>query len=338
MTALTRLFVSDNAACVHPRVWDAMRAADGPDMPYDGDALSQALDARFSALFGRECAVIWTSTGTAANALALACLTPPFAGIVCHYDAHVEADEGGAPEFYTHGAKLMLAGGEGAKVTPEGIAKVIDPIRDDVHRVQPHTLALTQATEEGRVYSPGELAALTAFARERGLRVHLDGARFANAVAHLGCAPADAGPAHGIDTLSFGFIKNGGMSAEALVVFDTGLAMEARRRRKRAGQLQSKGRYLAAQLHAMLDDDLWLANGRAANAAAQTIAQAAPDRLLQPVEANEIFMTLTAPEREALRNQGFAFYDWSDSSARFVTCWNTSEEDAGALAAALAAL
>ena len=187
----TRLFVSDNSAAVHPHVWEAMRAADAPDMPYDGDALSKGLDARFSALFGRECAVVWTGTGTAANALALACLTPPYGGIVCHYDAHVEADEAGAPEFFTHGAKLMLAQGEGAKVTPKTVAAVIDPIRKDVHRVQPTTLALTQATEQGLVYTPDELAALTGFARERGLRVHLDGARFANAVAHLGCSPVD---------------------------------------------------------------------------------------------------------------------------------------------------
>jgi len=334
----TRLFVSDNAAAVHPHVWDAMRAADAPDMPYDGDALSQALDARFSALFGRECAVVWTATGTAANALALACLTPPYGGIVCHYDAHVEADEAGAPEFFTHGAKLMLAQGEGARVTPATIAAVIDPIRKDVHRVQPVTLALTQATEQGEAYTPDELAALTGFARERGLRVHLDGARFANAVAHLGCSPADAGPAHGIDSLSFGFIKNGGLGAEALVLFDLSLADECRRRHKRAGQLQSKGRYMAAQLHAMLDDDIWLENGRAANRAAQTIARAAPDRLIGKVQATERFMALSAAERGVLRDQGFVFYDWSDTSARFVTAWNTSAGDAGALAQALAAL
>lgn len=334
----TRLFVSDNSAAVHPHVWEAMRAADAPDMPYDGDALSKGLDARFSALFGRDCAVIWTGTGTAANALALACLTPPYGGIVCHYDAHVEADEGGAPEFFTHGAKLMLAQGEGAKVTPETIAAVIDPIRNDVHRVQPVTLALTQATEQGRVYTPDELAALTDFARERGLRVHLDGARFANAVAHLGCSAAEAAAVQGIDSLSFGFIKNGGMGAEALLLFDTALADQCRRRHKRAGQLQSKGRYMAAQLHAMLDDDIWLENGRAANRAARIVAEAAPERLLDQVDANEVFMRLSAAEREVLRSQGFAFYDWSDTSARFVTAWNTSAGDADALAKALAAL
>jgi threonine aldolase len=331
-------FLSDNAAPVHPAVWDAMRATDETDSPYDGDRLSRALDDEFSRLFGRECAVLWTSTGTAANCLALACLVPPFGGIVCHQEAHIEVDEGGAPGFYTHGAKLLLASGDGAMLTPEAAAAVIDPIRDDVHQVQPRAIAITQASEYGRVYQPEEIAALGRFARERGLRFHMDGARFANAVAHLGCSPANASCAHGVDTLAFGFIKNGGMSAEALVFFEAGMAAEARYRRKRAGQLQSKGRFLAAQLLAMVKDDVWLANARAANDAARAIADAAGDRLMHPVEANEIFMRISAPEAEALRAQGFGFYDWGAGAARFVTAWNTRADDAARLARAIAAL
>ncbi len=329
-------FLSDNAAAVHPNVWDAMRAADAALPPYDNDALSQSLDARFSDLFGREAHVLWVATGTAANCLALATMCEPHGAVVCHREAHIEADEGGAPGFFLHGAKLMLAEGEHAKVTPATVRAVIDPIRPDVHWVQPHALSVTQASESGCVYTPDELTALGALAHERGLGFHVDGARFANAVAHLGCSPAEAaGPC---DALSFGCIKNGAMSAEAIVFFDAGRAALARWRRKRAGHLQSKGRYLAAQLHAMLEGDLWLHNARAANSAAQEIAAGCGDRLLHPVEANEVFAAMTPAECAALREQGFAFYDWGDDAARFVAAWNTRAEDAAALAAAIANL
>ncbi len=330
------LFLSDNAARVHPRVWEAMQAADAPDSPYDGDAVSAALDEKFSALFGRECAALWVATGTAANCLALATMVQPHGGVVCHEEAHIEVDEGGAPGFYLHGAKLLLGQGEGAKLTPDAIRAVIDPIRDDVHQVQPHAISITQASEYGRSYRPDELAQISALARERGLGLHMDGARFGNAAAFLGLPAAEV--AGDVDALSFGFVKNGGMSAEAIVFFDASLSDVARYRRKRAGHLQSKGRYLAAQIHAMLEGDLWLANARAANDAAQEIAGACSDRLMHPVEANELFVNCTAAEREVLRGQGFAFYDWGDDAARFVTAWNTREEDARALATAIAAL
>ena len=177
-------FMSDNAASVPPKVWEALRAADGADSPYDGDALSQRLDARFSELFGREATVLWVATGTAANCLALAPMCPPHGGVVCHREAHIEMDEGGAPGFYLHGAKLLLAGrsdgGDGAKLTPQTIRDVIDPIRDDVHQVQPHAISITQASEYGRSYRPEEIAAIAELARERGLGLHMDGARFAH--------------------------------------------------------------------------------------------------------------------------------------------------------------
>lgn len=329
-------FMSDNAAPVHPKVWDAMRAADIADAPYDGDALSSALDARFSDLFGRECAAIWVASGTAANCLALATMCPPHGGVICHREAHIEVDEGGAPGFFLHGAKLMLADGAAAKLTPGDIAAVADPIRNDVHQVQPHAIAITQASEYGCVYTPAELAALGDFAQARGLGLHMDGARFANAVAGLNCSPADAvGPC---DTLSFGFIKNGGMGAEALILFDPAQADLVKYRRKRAGHLQCKGRYLAAQILAMLEGDLWLANARAANNAAAEIAGACGDRLMHPVQANELFVQLSPAERDALRAHGFDFYDWGADAARFVTAWNTSAQDAAALARAIARL
>ncbi len=329
-------FLSDNAAPVHPKVWEAMRAADNADSPYDGDALSAELDARFSDLFGRECAALWTATGTSANCLALGTMVQPHGAVVCHEEAHIEVDEGGAPGFYLHGAKLMLCEGEGAKLTPQGIAALIDPIRDDVHQVQAHAIAITQASEYGRSYSADELAALTSFAKSRKLGLHMDGARFSNSAAFLGGSAATA--AGGVESLAFGFIKNGAMSAEAVVLFDPERAAEVKYRRKRAGHLQCKGRYLAAQILAMLEDDLWLANARHANAAAAEIASGAADRLMHPVEANELFMRLSPAEREALRAQNFAFYDWGDDAARFVTAWDTRAEDAAALGRAIASL
>jgi len=256
--------------------------------------------------------------------------------VVCHREAHIEVDEGGAPGFYLHGAKLMLADGESAKLTPGAIAAVLDPIRDDVHQVQAHAVSITQASEYGCVYTPDELAALSDFVHGRGLALHMDGARFGNAVAHLGCTPAQA--ATGVDALSFGFVKNGGFGAEAIVFFRPELAQVARYRRKRAGHLQSKGRFLAAQILAMLEGDLWLENARAANAAAAEIAQAAGERLLHPVQANEVFLTLSADERAALRALGFSFYDWGADGARLVTSWNADPGHVSALGRAIRAL
>lgn len=333
---MARAFLSDNAAPVHPRVWAALQAADSSDAPYDGDALSQRLDSAFSETFRREVTVLWVATGTAANCLALSTMVPPHGGVVCHREAHIEVDEGGAPGFYLHGAKLLLAEGPGAKLKPEAIRAAIDPIRDDVHQVQPHAISITQASEYGLSYRPEEIARIATLARDRGLRLHMDGARFANAAAFLGLgAPEAAGD---VDALSFGCVKNGGMSAEAVVFFDLALADLARYRRKRAGHLQSKGRFLAAQLLAMLERELWLENARAANAAAREIAAGCADRLVHPVEANELFVRLAPAEREALRAQGFAFYDWGADAARFVTAWNTREDDARALAAAISGL
>ena len=331
-----RQFLSDNAAPVHPRVWKAMRAADAVDSPYDTDRQSQALDEAFGALFGREVAVLAVATGTAANCLALAAMCPPHGGVVCHKEAHIEADEAGAPGFFLHGAKLMLVDGEGAKIAPDAVAVRLNGIRDDVHQVQPHALSITQASEYGRAYRPAELAALEALAKERGLGLHMDGARFANACAFLGGNAAQT--LGGMDALSFGCVKNGAMSAEAIVFLDPSLADVARYRRKRAGHLQSKGRFLSSQLLAMLDGDLWLANARNANAAAQAIGEGAGERLLHPVEANEVFVTLSPEEREILRSQGFGFYDWGTHAARFVASWDAREDAARALGQAIAAL
>ena len=329
-------FLSDNAARVHPRVWAAMQAADAPDTPYDTDTLSRRMDEAFSALFGRDCAALWVGTGTAANCLALTTMVEPHGGVVCHRESHIESDEGGAPGFYLHGAKLLLADGVGAKLTADGIESVLAGITRGIHQVQAHAISLTQVSEYGLAYAPEELAAIGALAQDRELGLHIDGARFANAVAHLGCTPAEAaGPC---DALSFGCTKNGAMDADAIVFFDPAKADLARRRRKRAGHLHSKGRFLAAQILALIEGDLWLELARGANAAAAEVASGASERLLFTPQSNELFVRLSGVERAALRAQGFAFYDWDDTTIRLVTSWDTRPEHATALGKAIAAL
>ena len=331
-------FFSDNAASVHPKLLESLVEANGQDTAYDGDGLSARLNGAFSDLFETEVEAMWVATGTAANSLALAAMCQPHQGVICHREAHIEQDEAGAPGFYTGGAKLMLLDGEGAKLSPESVEACCAAIRDDVHQVQPAAVSITNASEYGMVYHPHEVAGLAEVCKARGLGLHMDGARFANAVAKLGCSPADLTWKAGVDALSFGFVKNGGMSAEALIFFDRELAADTHYRRKRAGHLQSKGRFLAAQILAMLEDDLWLGNARAANAGAQIIAKAAGERLLYPVEANEIFIRLSADEAAHLRSIGFDFYDWGAGQARLVTSWNQSVEDIRPLAEAIASL
>ena len=333
-------FFSDNAAPACPEALAAIGEANRLDTAYDGDSWSRRLDDAFSALFEREVEALWVSTGTAANALALAALCPPYGRIICHRHAHIEVDECGAPEFYTGGAKLLLGDGEGAKLAPQAVVALADGIAaGDVHRSQPTALSITNATEYGLVYSPEESGALGELCRARGLRFHVDGARFANAVARLGCAPADLTWRAGVDALSFGFTKNGALSADALILFDGSLAEETRYRRKRAGHLLSKGRYLAAQMLAMIEGDVWLRNARAANAAAARLAEAAgEDRVIHPVEANEVFVRLTSAEDAALRAKGFDFYEWGPGEARLVTSWDSDPAHVDALAAAIRAL
>jgi threonine aldolase len=331
-------FFSDNAAPAHPKVMEAIAAANRIDTAYDGDEWSSRLDGAFSELFGAEVRAFWVTTGTAANCLALAALCPPYRSILCHRDAHIEVDEAGAPGFFTGGAKLVLLDGAGAKVTPETVAAACDRIRDDVHQVQPAALSITNATEYGLVYRGAEVAALGALAKERGLAFHMDGARLANALVSSGENIADVTWRAGVDALSFGFVKNGGLNAECLILFRTELGDEIAVRRRRAGHLLSKGRYLAAQVLALLEDDLWLDNARAANAAARTLANAAGQRLIHPAEANEIFIRVTADEADRLREQGFDFYDWGPGEIRFVASWDQQAQDVDRLAAAIAGL
>jgi threonine aldolase len=331
-------FFSDNAAAAHPAVIEAIAASNRLDTAYDGDEWSQSLDGGFSRLFEREVRALWVSTGTAANCLALAALCPPYGGIICHKDAHIEVDEAGAPGFFTGGAKLMLVDGPGAKVTPGTIEAAAARVRKDVHQVQPRVLSITNATEYGLTYSAAEVAALGEVAKRHGLAFHMDGARFANAIVTSGATPADMTWRSGVDAMSFGFVKNGGLNAEAIILFRTELAEEIAVRRKRAGHLSSKGRMLAGQILALLRDGLWLDNARAANAAARMIGSAAGERLVYPVEANEIFVRADATEARALRDQGFDFYDWGPDEIRFVTSWDSDSQSVERLAATIAAL
>ncbi len=331
-------FFSDNAAAAHPAVLDAIIAANRLDTAYDGDAWSLKLDGAFSDLFETPVRALWVTTGTAANCLALAALCPPYGGIICHRDAHIEVDEAGAPAVFTHGAKLILLDGPGAKVTPELVTGALDGIRKDVHQVQPHAISITNATEYGLVHSAAEVAALGDLAKSHGLGLHMDGARFANAVVATGASPADLSWRAGVDTLSFGFVKNGGLNAEALILFKPEMADEVLVRRKRAGHLLSKGRMLAAQILALLDNDLWLSNARAANAAARPLAAAAGDRLVYPVEANELFLRVTADEAARLLALGFDFYDWGSGQIRLVTSWDQDSGSVDKLAAAIKSL
>ena len=331
-------FFSDNAAAACPQVMEALAAANRVDTAYDGDEWSQRLDDAFSDLFGKQVRALWVTTGTAANCLGLATLCPPHGAILCHEVAHIEVDEAGAPGFFTHGAKLTLLPGEGAKITPDTVDAACERVRADVHQVQPAALSITNATEYGLSYRPDEVAALGEVAKRRGLGFHMDGARFANAIAFTGADPADMTWRAGVDVMSFGFVKNGGMNAEAMIFFDPDKAADVPRLRKRAGHLLSKGRYLAAQILALLEDDLWLANAHAANAAAAVLAKAAGDRLIYPVEANELFVRMTAQEAAALHGQGYDFYDWGPGEIRLVTTWDQDMATVEKLATAIRGL
>ncbi|MDO7834171.1 beta-eliminating lyase-related protein [Sphingobium sp. HBC34] len=334
-------FFSDNATPVCPAVMAAIAAADRADHGYDGDGWSARLDGAFSDLFETPVRALWLATGTAANSIALATLCPPYGGVICHEEAHILIDECGAPGFFTHGATLMPLPGDGAKLTPDSVTARLRMIRPDVHQSPARAISITNATEYGRAYTPAEVAALGDIAKGHGLGFHMDGARFANAVAHLGCTPADITWRAGVDALSFGCVKNGGMVGEALLFFGDAAparAADAARWRKRSGHLFSKGRYLAAQILAMIEGDLWLRNAHAANGAAQALAASVAERLLHPVEANELFVRLTADEAARLRAQGFDFYDWGDGAARLVTNWSQDAQSVAPLAQALKAL
>jgi len=329
-------FCSDNATGVSPEIMAAIAAANcGAANSYGDDEYTQRLQVKFSDLFETSVTVFPVATGSAANALALAVMTPPYGAVYCHAESHINLDECGAPEFFTGGAKLVTVTGNHAKITAETLGEIVDRAGTGVvHHVQPAAVSITQATEAGTVYNPAEISRISEVVRHHNLHLHMDGARFANAVATLGCDPADITWRAGVDILSFGATKNGAMAAEAVVFFNQELAKTFPFYRKRSGHLFSKMRFLSAQLEAYITNDLWLKNAAHANNMAAKLAQGLAGvegvKFCHPVEANEIFMQIPESLIAAALNHGFQFYRWDKSTVRLVTAFNTKEEDVNA--------
>jgi threonine aldolase len=312
-------FASDNVMGVSLPVLEALRRAnEGAQIAYGEDAFTKRIEQRFCDVFEREVAVFLVATGTAANALALATVVPPFGLCLCHHEAHIMEDECGAPEFYTHGAKLAGLDGVGAKITAADLEAHLSGLGRHVKQMPPKALSISQASECGLVYTLEEIGALAAACREHGLALHMDGARFANALVALGCTPAAMTWKAGVDLLSFGATKNGCFAAEAIVVFDPVLAETLAYRRKRGGHLLSKGRFLAAQFEGYLDRDHWLDNARHANAMAKRLAGELTTlpgvRLAWPCQANEVFPIIPRALDAALRRAGATYHPWASRS------------------------
>ena len=335
-------FLSDNTATVCPEILNTLAEANtGLAAAYGDDPWTQRLDGALGMFFGTEVRAFPIATGTAANALALATLTPPYGAVFAHHEAHIACDECGAPGFFTGGAQLVLLDGQQAKLSATTLSRALQEHPVSVHTVQPAAVSVSQATELGGAYRPAELTTLCEAAHAHGLKVHMDGARFANALAFLGCHPGDVTWRAGIDVLSFGATKNGALAAEAVVFFDCALVRDFELRRKRAGHLLSKSRYVSAQLLAYVETGIWRRNAEHANRLARRIGQAAGARLLHPVEANEVFVSLGEAGKKALREAGFEFYDWgapASGLARLVASWDQSEHGVDALCASLGEL
>ncbi len=310
-------FASDNVVGASTPIMAelAAAAASGPEGTYGADRWTIEAVARLEDLFERKLTVLLVPTGTAANALCLAALAPPWSGILCHAQSHINDDECGAPEFFTGGAKLFGIPGPDGKITVQGLRETLTRFPHGVIRqVPPAALSLSQATESGTLYTCDEIGALAAVAHEVGLGVHMDGARFANALVALDCTPAAMTWRAGVDLLSFGATKNGALACEAMVVFDEARAPAVAVQRKRAGHTLSKGRLLGAQLAAYLRDDHWLALARHANAAAARLSgglrRMAGVRMPWPTQANEVFAVLPRPMHDALTRAGAHYYEW----------------------------
>lgn len=348
-------FTSDNWAGVHPVITEHLaRHASGIAAAYGTSELDRRIERRFCEIFEREVAVFFVGTGTAANALALASVNRPGGVVLCHREAHLVKDECGAPEYFTGGARLQTVDGAAGKIDPAGLLRELKRFRPDfIHAGQPMAVSLTQATEVGTVYQPAEIEALSAICRDHGLPLHMDGARFANALVSLGLTPAEMTWKRGVDVVSFGGTKNGCWCAEALVYFDPGQARDLPYIRKRAAQLFSKTRFIAAQFEGYLEDDLWLKLATHANSMASRLADAvrrgSSCRLAWETETNEVFVILPKIVAEAWRARGLGFHPWpvpadrvgtvadDEVLARLVTSFATQEEEVAEFAAMVAA-
>ena len=333
-------FASDNCAGICPEALQALLAANAGDAPgYGEDDWTRRVSDRLRALFETDCDVYFVFNGTAANSLALASLCQSYHSVICHELAHVETDECGGPEFFSNGSKLLTVRGEGGKLTPEAVLETITR-RSDIHFPKPRVVTLTQATEVGTVYRPAEVAAIAELAHAHGLRVHMDGARFCNAAAALGAAPAEITWRAGVDVLCFGGTKMGLPVGEAVVFFDRKLSEDFAWRCKQAGQLASKMRFLSAPWLGLLEGGAWLRHAAHANAMAQRLAAglaAIPGaRLLFPVEANGVFVALPDAVQQGLRDRGWRFYTFIGAGgARLMCAWDTQPESVDALLADL---
>jgi threonine aldolase len=344
-------FASDNVYGVHPRILAALSDVNAGTAPsYGSDILSKRAEERLSEVFEKEVRAFLMTTGTAANGLALSAIAPPFGAILCHAEAHVAVDECGSPELFTGGAKMIGLPGPQGKITPALIEKTLKGFIRGEHDPKPAAVSITNASELGTTYKPGEIRAISALIKQRGMKLHMDGARFANSVAGIGASPAEITWRSGVDVMSFGATKNGAMMLEAVVFFDLGLAEDFIYRRMRGGQLVSKSRYLGAQMLAYLDNDLWLENARTANGLARKLAEGLRQsnrvRLAFPVEANEIFVVMPKGMDRQLRAAGAHYFDWMPDSLdgglgaddvfmRLVTSYATPPEAVEKLLAAI---
>lgn len=341
-------FASDNWAGAHPEIMAALaRANDGYAPSYGGDALTKRVEQKFCKVFEREVAVFFVATGGAANALALSQLCPAWGMILCHEESHIQMDECGAPEFFTGGAKLLPVEGFAGKLTPAAVSAALAGFPErPPHGMPARVLSLTQATECGTVYSVGELSALCAAAKAAGLKVHMDGARLANALATQGCSPAEITWKAGVDALSLGATKNGCLIAEAVVFFDPAAAADFIFRRKRAAQLFSKMRFIAAQFDAWFDGGLWLSMARHANAMAKSLSRGLSAiegcKVWYETEANEVFVSFPPGVDARLRASGATFYPWvtpgdpaGGAMQRLICSWATTQGEIDAFLAAV---
>lgn len=333
-------FRSDNETGAHPAIIEAVSRAftSGSAPSYGADDWTQRVESRLRQIFNKPDLLAYpVATGTVANSLALACCTPPWGAVYCHPAAHIAVDEANAPEFFTSGAKVAFVDGPAGKIDPRKLAEVLaQPVYGVVHHPQPAAVSITQATECGTVYGPEEIAALSTATRRHGLKLHMDGARFANALAFVGCTAAELSWRAGVDVLSLGATKNGVMAAETVVFFNPDLAREFEFRRKRAGHLFSKMRLLSAQLDAYYDGGLWLANAGHANTMARRLVAGLTTlkgvSLLYPVEANEIFVALPVRVHDALVAGGARYHPWpsdrpGERAFRLVTAFDTDPAD-----------
>lgn len=327
-------FSSDNIAGASAEVIAAIAACNtGQQNPYGADEYSQRVEQKLCDIFETDLSVFIVPTGSAANALCLSTMTPPWGSVLCHPQSHINNDECGAPEFFTNGAKLVEVDGDNAKIDPSLLRQKASNKVGDVHSVQPSVVSITQATETGSIYSLPEIHQIGNICRDTGLRLHMDGARFANALVALGCSPAEMTWRAGVDALSFGATKNGVLAAEVIVLFDKTLSQEMAFRRKRAGHLLSKMRLLSAQIDAYLTDDLWLRNATQANRMATRLEQGLKlipgIELKGSTEANIIFCKLPQTVIEDLLQRGFGFYHdrWGQNIVRLVTNFTSQPEE-----------